>query len=138
MFICGFPPNLIDRKHQSWITRRFSWLLFVYSSFLAFVIDLLGSPLKRDFPFTPTGWSGSGITVIGYEVPCQLSMKAVTSWRVENDIEVRISDDIPVPSFFQKMFPGEDGNVMLRFSFISITADGGRILNISFLLQSLP
>ncbi len=46
------------------------------------------------------------------------------------------SDDITLPQSFQKYLPGEDGNVVLRFSFMSITTDDGEIPNISLFHES--
>ncbi len=34
-----YEKNFLSRKHESWKTRKFPWLLFVFSSFRAFVID---------------------------------------------------------------------------------------------------
>ena len=45
------------------------------------------------------------------------------------------SDNVPVPQLSQKDLPGKYGNVISCFSFKSITANSGKILNISFFLQ---
>ena len=57
LFLLGICKDFFITKTRNWENTNFL-ILFVFSSFRAFVIDLLWIPVKRDYRCTPTGLSG--------------------------------------------------------------------------------